>query len=115
MEGLRLIAAGENDNEKRKRDARNFLVTDEQWRTFYDRHRHLPCYVPEDNASIAVDKGKGIATKSESTWRSVLEQRCSRLSGRGILHSKRCYCNWGRSDTEQQSGCGGGDKKVLES
>jgi sulfatase maturation enzyme AslB (radical SAM superfamily) len=38
-----LIVAGENDSEDRKRDARIFLVTDEQWRTFCDRHQHLPC------------------------------------------------------------------------
>ncbi|KAK5747487.1 hypothetical protein LTR17_000128 [Elasticomyces elasticus] len=73
-----LIVAGENDNEERKRDATKFLVTDEQWRTFCDRHKHLPCYVPEDNASMAssylnldeymcfLDKGDGPMTKSQS-------------------------------------------------
>ena len=73
-----LIVAGENDNPDRKRDATKFLVTEEQWRTFCDRHKHLPCYVPEDNASMAssyllldehmrfMDKGEGMMTLSES-------------------------------------------------
>lgn len=73
-----LIVAGENDNPKRKRDATKFLVTDEQWRTFCDRHKHLPCYVPEDNNSMAssyllldeymrfLDKGEGMIKQSES-------------------------------------------------
>ncbi|KAK5731779.1 hypothetical protein LTR17_011130 [Elasticomyces elasticus] len=73
-----LIVAGENDNEERKRDATKFLVTEEQWRTFCDKHKHLPCYVPEDNASMSssylnldeymcfLDKGDGPMTKSQS-------------------------------------------------
>lgn len=73
-----LIVDGENDNEERKRNATNFLVTEEQWQTFCSRHKHLDCYVPEDNASMAssyllldgymcfLDKGEGMMTKSES-------------------------------------------------
>jgi radical S-adenosyl methionine domain-containing protein 2 len=74
-----LIAAGENDSEERKRDAGEFLVTDEPWRTFCDRHKHLDYYVPEDNSSMAssyllldentcfLDKGEGMMTKSDSS------------------------------------------------
>lgn len=73
-----LIVAGENDNEDRKRNATQFLVTEEQWQAFCDRHKHLECYVPEDNRSMAssyllldeymcfLDKGEGTIKKSDS-------------------------------------------------
>ena len=73
-----LIVTGENDNEKRKRDARNFLVTEEQWKVFCDRHKHLECFVPESNKAMKgsyllldeymrfLDKGDGVETASES-------------------------------------------------
>lgn len=73
-----LIVAGENDSEARRRNATQFLVTEEQWRTFCDRHKHLKCYVPENNESMAssyllldeymcfLDKGEGMMTKSDS-------------------------------------------------
>lgn len=48
-----LIVAGEDHDETRKRDARTFLVTEKQWRTLCERHKHLECYVPEDNESMA--------------------------------------------------------------
>jgi len=47
-----LIVTNENDNELRKRDARSFLVTDGQWMTFCDRHKHLECLVPESNEKM---------------------------------------------------------------
>jgi radical S-adenosyl methionine domain-containing protein 2 len=44
-----LIVAGENDNEQRKRDACSFLVSNEQWKAFYEGHKHLKYFVPESN------------------------------------------------------------------
>jgi radical S-adenosyl methionine domain-containing protein 2 len=44
-----LIVTGENENEQRKRDARKFLVSEEQWKVFCDTHKHLECFVPESN------------------------------------------------------------------
>ncbi|KAL0261709.1 hypothetical protein SLS55_003139 [Diplodia seriata] len=124
-----LIVAGENDDETRKRDARAFLVTEEQWRTFCGRHQHLPCYVPEDNNSMAssyllvdeymcfLDKGEGVMTKSESilqvgvkeAMKQVVWDKTSFVERGGIY-------DWGRSDMQQQqSECGGGgSKKELE-
>ena len=73
-----LLVAGENEDATRLRDARKFLVTDEQWKTFCNRHKHLPCYVPEDTNAMAssyllldeymcfLDKGEGMITKNES-------------------------------------------------
>ncbi|KAK1499529.1 hypothetical protein CCUS01_00254 [Colletotrichum cuscutae] len=73
-----LIVEGENEDETRVRDARKFLISEEQWQTFCGRHEHLPCYVPEDNETMAgsyllldeklrfLDKGNGPMKKSES-------------------------------------------------
>jgi radical S-adenosyl methionine domain-containing protein 2 len=123
-----LLVAGENDDETRKRDARTFLVTDKQWRTFCGRHEHLSCYVPEDNKSMAssylhldeymrfLDKGDGMLTKSESilkvgvkeAMKQVVWDKTSFVERGGIY-------DWGRSDMLKQSDCsGGGNRKELQ-
>jgi radical S-adenosyl methionine domain-containing protein 2 len=123
-----LVVAGENDDETRKRDARTFLVTEEQWRTFCDQHKHLECYVPEDNESMAssyllldeymcfLDKGEGMMTKSESILKVGVREAMKQ-----IVWDKKSFVDrggiydWGRSDMQQQSGCGsGGNKKELQ-
>ncbi|EKG15305.1 Elongator protein 3/MiaB/NifB [Macrophomina phaseolina MS6] len=123
-----LIVAGENDDETRKRDARAFLVTDEQWRTFCGRHQHIPCCVPEDNQSMAssyllldeymcfLDKGEGVMTKSESILQVGVQKAMKQ-----VVWDKKSFVDrggiydWGRSDMVQPSGCsGGGSKKELE-
>ena len=126
-----LIVAGKNDDETRKRDARTLLVTDEQWRTFCDRQKHLPCYVPEDNSSMAssyllldaymrfLDKGEGMMSTSKSILhvgvRKAIEQ---------VVWDKKSFVDrggiydWGRADmkSKQESGCSSGslNKKELE-
>ncbi|RYO94504.1 hypothetical protein DL764_007823 [Monosporascus ibericus] len=123
-----LIVAGENDDETRKRDARTFLVTDEQWRTFCNRHKHIPCYVPEDNKSMAssyllldeymcfLDKGEGMMTKSESILQVGVKEAM-----RQVVWDKKSFVerggiyDWRRPDMLQQSVCsGGGSTKELE-
>jgi hypothetical protein len=44
-----LVVTGENESDKRKRDATKFIVTDEQYEDFCSRHRHLKCMIPEPN------------------------------------------------------------------
>jgi radical S-adenosyl methionine domain-containing protein 2 len=123
-----LIVAGENDDETRKRDAREFLVTEEQWRTFCDRHKHLKSYVPEDNNSMAssyllldeymcfLDKGEGMMTKSESlldvgvktAMKQVIWDKES-FQDRGGIY------DWSRPEVQAESGCNSGpEKKELE-
>jgi radical S-adenosyl methionine domain-containing protein 2 len=122
-----LIVAGENDSGERKRDARTFLVTDEQWRIFCDRHHHLPCYVPEDNTSMAssyllldeymrfLDKGDGMVTQSESILKVGVREAMKQ-----VIWDKKSFVkrggiyDWGRSDIVQQSGCSSGDRKELQ-
>lgn len=122
-----LIVAGENDDETRKRDARNFLVTEEQWQTFCNRHKHLPCYVPEDNQSMAgsyllldeymcfLDKGEGMLVKSQSILEVGVKEAMKQ-----VVWDKKSFVDrggiydWGKSDAPQQFGCDGDGKKSLE-
>jgi radical S-adenosyl methionine domain-containing protein 2 len=119
-----LIVEGENDNKDRVRDARGFLISDEQWRTFCDRHQHLPCYVPEDNSSMAssyllldehmrfMDKGKGKMKLSDSILkvgvRAAMDQ---------VVWDKKSFIDrggiydWGRPDMIQESSCGAGENR----
>jgi radical S-adenosyl methionine domain-containing protein 2 len=36
----------------RKRDARGFVIANDEFNQFLDRHRHLKCLVPEDNENM---------------------------------------------------------------
>ncbi|RYP19797.1 hypothetical protein DL765_003143 [Monosporascus sp. GIB2] len=123
-----LIVAGENDDETRKRNARTFLVTDEQWRAFCNRHKHIPCFVPEDNKSMAgsyllldeymcfLDKGEGMMTKSESILQVGVKEAMKQVvwDKKSFVERGGIY-DWRRSDMLQQSVCrGGSSKKELE-
>jgi len=125
-----LIVAGENDDETRKRDARKFLVTDEQWRTFCDRHKHLSCYVPEDNSSMAssyllldeymrfMDKGEGMMTTSASILDVGVEKAMQQIvwDKKSFVERGGIY-DWGRADLKptKETSCGTGlNLKELE-
>jgi radical S-adenosyl methionine domain-containing protein 2 len=123
-----LIVAGENEDATRLRDARDFLVTDEQWKTFCDRHKHLPCYVPEDNTSMAssyllldeymcfLDKGEGMITKSESILKVGVRKAMDQVVwDKASFVDRGGVYDWGRSDTQEINNCGGGgggDKRL---
>lgn len=47
-----LLVADETDSEQTKRNATNLTITDAQFQDFCSRHKHLPCFVPEDNAAM---------------------------------------------------------------
>jgi radical S-adenosyl methionine domain-containing protein 2 len=44
-----LIIKGENDSDTTKRDARDFVISDEQYAEFCRRHERQKCFVPESN------------------------------------------------------------------
>jgi radical S-adenosyl methionine domain-containing protein 2 len=48
-----LIVDGENDSEKTLRDARKYLITDEEYEAFYEKHKMQKCLVPEPNRLMA--------------------------------------------------------------
>lgn len=47
-----LLIDGENAGEKALRDAERFVVSDQQFQTFVDRHRSVRCLVPESNTAM---------------------------------------------------------------
>jgi radical S-adenosyl methionine domain-containing protein 2 len=44
-----LVVVGQNESDVRKRDARKFIISDEQFNAFIERHKDLKCMVPEPN------------------------------------------------------------------
>ncbi|CZR35935.1 uncharacterized protein FPRO_03805 [Fusarium proliferatum ET1] len=122
-----LLVAGENEDATRLRDARTFLVTDQQWKTFCDRHKHLPCYVTEDTNAMAssyllldeymcfLDKGEGMLTKSESILRVGVEKAMSQVVwDKGSFLERGGIYDWSRSDMVKESGCSGGSNEKLQ-
>ncbi|QGI61317.1 hypothetical protein CEK26_005284 [Fusarium fujikuroi] len=109
-----LLVAGENEDATRLRDARTFLVTDRQWKTFCDRHKHLPCYVPEDTNAMAssyllldeymcfLDKGEGMLTRSESILKVGVKKAMGQVVwDKGSFLERGGIYDWGRSEKLQ--------------
>ena len=47
-----LLIDGENAGETALRDAERFVISDEQFETFVDRHRSVACLVKESNDAM---------------------------------------------------------------
>ncbi|KAK3603595.1 hypothetical protein CHS0354_017312 [Potamilus streckersoni] len=47
-----LLIDGENAGEDAIRNAESFLLTDEEFQAFLDRHKHVKCLVPESNKTM---------------------------------------------------------------
>lgn len=47
-----LLIKGENTGDETIRDARRFLISDQQFKAFEERHAGLQCLVPEDNTKM---------------------------------------------------------------
>ncbi|KAG6365876.1 hypothetical protein INS49_000052 [Diaporthe citri] len=124
-----LIVEGENDDETRVRDARRFLISQEQWETFCDRHKHLPCYVPEDNQTMAgsyllldermrfLDKGDGPMKKSDSLLDVGVKKAMQQVAWDKEAFDKRGgIYEWRKPQTAGsiEGGCDGDNKKELE-
>ena len=73
-----LIVNGENNDETKLRDARKFLITEEEFNKFIERHKEIKALVPENNNTMKssylildermrfLDKGDGEEFFSES-------------------------------------------------
>ncbi|KAF2646051.1 radical SAM enzyme [Massarina eburnea CBS 473.64] len=120
-----LIVEGEHEDETRKRDARKFLVTEEQWQTFCQRHKHLECYIPEDNNTIAssylfldenmcfLDKGEGEMKRSRSILDVGVKQAMKEVGWDKTSFMERGgIYDWSR-EQENSGGCGSGNRKEL--
>ena len=115
-----LIVTGENDNEQRKRDARSFLVTDEQWKTFVDRHQHLQCFVPESNEIMKgsylildeymrfLDKGDGEEIKSKSILEIGVEEAMGQVKWeQDAFLSRGGIYDWSKANSAECGSCSG--------
>lgn len=124
-----LIVEGENEDETRVRDARRFLISQEQWETFYGRHRHLPCYVPEDNQTMAgsyllldermrfLDKGDGPMRKSDSLLDVGVKRAMQQVAwDREAFDKRGGIYEWRKPQTAGgvEGGCDGESMKELE-
>lgn len=123
-----LIVEGENEDETRVRDARRFLISQEQWEAFCDRHKHLPCYVPEDNQTMAgsyllldermrfLDKGEGPMKKSDSLLDVGVRKAMQQVTWDKEAFDKRGgVYEWRKPQVAggAEGGCGG-SKQELE-
>jgi radical S-adenosyl methionine domain-containing protein 2 len=119
-----LIITGENDNDQRKRDARLFLVSDEQWKAFCDRHKQLKCFVPESNEMMRgsylildeymrfLDKGDREEKASESILDVGVRKAMTQVRWGRIAFVKRGgFYDWTR---ESEAGCGSSSRKAEE-
>ncbi|KAI1117559.1 hypothetical protein F5Y14DRAFT_465486 [Nemania sp. NC0429] len=128
-----LYVEGENDAEeedvhlnKRRRNARKLLISDEQFETFCDKHRHIESFVPEPNSVMAssylildehlcfLDKGGG----AEKQSRSILEVGVRRALDeirwdQEAFRTRRGIYEWTK-DQSDMGGCGSIDTKSLE-
>ncbi|KAF4773295.1 hypothetical protein HER10_EVM0009523 [Colletotrichum scovillei] len=123
-----LIVEGENEDETRVRDARKFLISEEQWQTFCGRHKHLPCYVPEDNETMAgsyllldenlrfLDKGNGPMKKSESLLDVGVKKAMLQVAWDKSAFDKRGgVYEWRKPQAgSAEGGCNSESKKDLE-
>jgi radical S-adenosyl methionine domain-containing protein 2 len=119
-----LIVAGENDNEQRKRDARSFLVSNEEWKAFCDRHKHLKCFVPECNEMMRgsylildeymrfLDKGDGEEKASESILDVGVRRAMTQVRWERTAFVERGgFYDWTKVS---ETGCGSSSNKAKE-
>lgn len=110
--------AGETDarSDRRKRDAKKLLITDEQYESFCEKHRHLPCCIPEPNSVMAasyllldeylcfLDKGGGRSGGVRQS-RSILDVGVEEAMGE---------VRWDREAFEKRGGVYEWSKEVLD-
>jgi radical S-adenosyl methionine domain-containing protein 2 len=127
-----LFVEDENDasvidvkQDTRKRDARDLLITTDQWNAFCEKHQHLGSFVPESNDLMAssylildeymcfLDKGRGKEKQSLSILDVGVAQALREVHFDRVAFFKRGgeYA-WSREDDTE--GCGAGTSKELE-
>ncbi|KAI8944308.1 hypothetical protein F4801DRAFT_585566 [Xylaria longipes] len=132
-----LYIEGENDAKdedvylnKRKRNARKLLISDEQFKTFCDKHQHLKSFVPEPNSLMAssylildeylcfLDKGAGVEKQSRSILEVGVQSALREIYwDQAAFKTRGGMYEWTKDvtgDGEETGGCGSADKKSLE-
>ncbi|KAI0534284.1 hypothetical protein GGR58DRAFT_64857 [Xylaria digitata] len=130
-----LYVEGENDAEdkdvyldKRKRNAKKLLISDEQFRAFCDQHQHLNSFVPEPNSVMAssyllldeylcfLDKGSGAEKQSRSILEVGVQKALGEIYWDQEAFSKRGgMYDWTKDAVGEKSegACGLADEKLL--
>ncbi len=130
-----LYVEGENDSKdedvylsKRKRNAKKLLISNEQFKTFCDKHQHLNSFVPEPNSLMAssylildeylcfLDKGAGAEKQSRSILEVGVHRALSEVRWDQEAFSKRGgMYDWTKDvvEGELEGGCGSTNEKLL--
>ncbi|KAI0379462.1 hypothetical protein F5Y04DRAFT_290350 [Hypomontagnella monticulosa] len=131
-----LYVEGENDAKeedtrlnKRKRNARKLLITDEQFEVFCKKHRHLKCMVPEPNSVMAssyllvdeylcfLDKGNGVEKQSRSILEVGVQKALSEVYwDQEAFNERGGIFEWTKEvagDEADLGGCSGPVEKAL--
>ncbi|KAF8162408.1 hypothetical protein K438DRAFT_1858551 [Mycena galopus ATCC 62051] len=126
-----LLVEGENDEsekdsalDKRKRDARKLLISNDEFRDFCERHEHLSCFVPEPNSLMAssylivdeylcfLDKGSGREKQSRSILEVGVQAALDEVHwDQDAFRARGGLYDWSK-DVEQS--CGTANSKELE-
>ncbi|TGJ83860.1 hypothetical protein E0Z10_g4921 [Xylaria hypoxylon] len=129
-----LYVEGENNAEdkdvalnKRKRNAKKLLISDEQYKVFCGKHQHLSAFVPEPNSVMAssyllldeylcfLDKGSGVEKQSRSILEVGVQSALSEIHWDQEEFTKRGgVYDWTKDVVEEKSegACGSGDGKL---
>lgn len=51
-----LLIEGENSGEDALREAERFIISDEEFEDFLERHKEVSCLVPESNQKVVYSK-----------------------------------------------------------
>ncbi len=120
-----LIVPEENGSDQTLRDARDFVITDEQFKHFCDGHKHHECFVPEGNDVMAssyllLDEflcflNKGVREKTRSILDVGVEEALRDVywDEEGFAERGGVY-DWSRDGAAATGGCGSGGKPELE-
>ena len=126
-----LLVEDENDAstadtalDRRKRDARELLITTDQWQSFCEKHQHLDAFVSESNDLMAssylildeymcfLDKGKGKEKQSKSILEVGVAQALAEVYFDKAAFLKRGgEYDWSK---ENEEGCGAKGWKELD-
>jgi len=131
-----LYVEGENDAEekdsyldKRKRNARKLLISDEQFEAFCSRHRHLECFVPEPNSLMAssylildeylcfLDKGAGVEKQSKSILQVGVQSALSEIHwDQNAFRERGGMYDWTKDVAADEEGgsCENNNLKLLQ-
>lgn len=128
-----LVVEGENDAaiadtelDKRKRNAKSFIISDQEYEAFCDKHKHLRCFVPEPNNLMAssylildeylcfLDKGSGVEKQSSCILDVGVGKALKEVKWDEQAFRKRGGLYEWSKDVNGGGGCASGQDKDME-